>query len=102
MKFHPQGKGSANSATFTKVKETIEDYIQKSYEKNGIDVAMSLREMKVIDLEEPKQKQSTKPNADEKAFEQESFDIDYKLERDAYLKNKLSLKHGLKNNNNTH
>ena len=96
MKFHPQGKGSTNYATFGKVKETIEDYIQKSYEKNGIDVAMSLREMKVIDLEEPTRKQSIKTNADEKAFEQESFDIDYKLERDAYLKNKLSLEHGLK------
>jgi hypothetical protein len=66
--------------------------VQKSF-RNGKDVADSIRKMERIDMttQIPVRKLSRASNADDKATEQEGYDILYKAEIDMYTKRKHKL-----------
>jgi hypothetical protein len=93
MKFIPHriGKEVRQTATYQTVKDYIIQLVQKSF-KNGKDVANSIRKMERIDMTAkiPVQKIS-EASADDKATEQEGYDILYKAEIDMYMKRKHEL-----------
>ena len=95
-KFTPQSNGKVNNASYATVKETIVQYVQKNY-KGGHDIAKSLKDLKVIDLqsEEPTRTMSTETDAAAKASEQNGFDIKYQEELRMYLDRKKTLNEGL-------
>jgi hypothetical protein len=94
MKFIPHGIGKEvrQTATYQTVKDYIIQLVQKSF-RNGKDVADSIRKMERIDMMTtiPVRKLSRASNADDKAREQEGYDILYKAEIDMYTKRKHEL-----------
>ena len=50
LKFHPHSCTRGNYATYATIKETIIKYIQTNYE-SGKDIAKSLKDMKLVDLD---------------------------------------------------
>jgi hypothetical protein len=87
MKFIPHGIGKEfrQTATYQTVKDYIIPVVQKSF-RNGKDVADSIRKMEKIDMitKIPVRKVSGASAADDKATEQEGYDILYKAEIDMY------------------
>jgi hypothetical protein len=75
------------------VKDYIIQLVQKSLLRNGKDIADSIRKMEKMDMTTkiPKRKISGASVADDKATEQEGFDILYKAEVDMYTKRKHEL-----------
>ena len=53
MKFTPHGQGKPQAATYASVKDAIIQYIQKTF-KGGNDIAISIDQMKVVDLKSKK------------------------------------------------
>jgi hypothetical protein len=84
MKFilHGIGKEVRQTATYQTVKSYIIKFVQKSF-RNGKDVADSIRKMEKIDMmtEIPVRKISGVLKADDKATEQEGYDILYTRQR---------------------
>ena len=81
LKFAPQVPGSQRYATFATVKEAFIHECQKEL-TGGLDVAKSLKDKALIDLDavEPTRKLSTKPDVNAKKIEQDGFDILYQEE----------------------
>jgi hypothetical protein len=94
MKFIPHGIGKEvqQTATYQTVKDYIIQLVQKSF-RNGKDVADSIRKMERINMTTkiPVRKISGASKADNKASEQEGYDILYKAEIDMYTKRKHEL-----------
>jgi hypothetical protein len=94
MKFLPHGIGKEvwQTATYQTVKDYIIQLVQKSL-RNGKDVADSIRKMENIDMRTkiPVRKISGASKADERATEQEGYDILYKAEIDMNTKRKHEL-----------
>jgi hypothetical protein len=94
MKFMPHGIGKEvwQTATYQTVKDYIKQLVQKSF-RNGKDVADSIRKTERMDMRTkiPVRKVSGASNADDKATEQEGYDILYKAEIDVYTKRKHEL-----------
>jgi hypothetical protein len=84
----------------TAIYQTVKDYIiqlvQKSF-RNGKDVPDSIRKMERINMTTniPVRRLSRVSNADEKATEQEGYDILYKAEIDMYTKRKHKLEENM-------
>jgi hypothetical protein len=81
MKFVLQGIGKEvrQTATYQTVKDYIIQLVQKSF-RNGKDVADSIRKMDRINMTSkiPIRRLSGATNADDRATEQEGYDILYK------------------------
>jgi hypothetical protein len=94
MKFIPHriGKEVWQTATYQTVKDYIIQLVQKSF-RNGKDVADSIRKLDRIDMTSkiPVRKLSRATDADDRATEQERYDILYKAEIDNYTKRKHEL-----------
>jgi hypothetical protein len=94
MKFIPHGIGKEvrQTATYQTVKDYIIQLVQKSF-RNGKDVADSIQKMEMIDMTTkiPVRKISGASKADDKATEQEGYDILYNAEIDMYTKRKHEL-----------
>jgi hypothetical protein len=94
MKFilHGIGKEVWQTATYQTVKDYIIQLVQKSF-RNGKDVADSIRKMDRIDMTSkiPVTRLLGATNADDRATEQEGYDILYKAEIDMYTKRKHKL-----------
>jgi hypothetical protein len=94
MKFIPHriGKEAGQTATYQTVKDYIIQLVQKSF-RNGKDVADSIREMDRIDMASkiPVRRLLGATNADDRATEQEGYDILYKAEIGMYTKRKHKL-----------
>jgi hypothetical protein len=94
MKFIPHGIGKKvwQTATYQTVKNYIIQLVQKSF-RNGKDVADSIRKLERINMTTkiPVRRLSRASNADDKAIEQEGYDILYKAEIDMYTKRKHEL-----------
>jgi hypothetical protein len=94
MKFIPHriGKEVWQTATYQTVEDYIIQLVQKSF-RNGKDVADSIRKMERINmtLKIPLRRLSGATNADDRATEQEGYDILYKAEIDMYTKRKHEL-----------
>jgi hypothetical protein len=94
MKFIPHriGKDVRQTATYQTVIDYIIQLVQKSF-RNGKDVADSIRKMERIDMTTkiPVRRMSGASKADDKATEQEGYDILYKAEIDMYTKRKHEL-----------
>jgi hypothetical protein len=94
MKFLPHkiGKEVRQTATYQTVKVYIIQLVQKLC-RNGKDVADSIRKVEKMDMTTnlPIRRISRTSGADEKATEQEGFDILYKAEIDMYTKRKHKL-----------
>jgi hypothetical protein len=94
MKFIPHGIGKEvrQTATYQTVKDYILQLVQKSF-RNGKDVADSIRKMDRINMTSkiPIRRLSGATNADDRATEQEGYDILYKAEIDMYTKRKHEL-----------
>jgi hypothetical protein len=98
MKFIPHGIGKEvrQTATYQAVKNYIIQLVQKSF-RNGKDVADSIRKMEnmYMTTKIPTRRLSGASGADEKATEQEGYDILYKAETDMYTKRKHELEHNM-------
>jgi hypothetical protein len=96
MKFSPQNQGKTQYATYATTRDTVIQYIQKSY-KGGHDVAQSLEERVMIDLrvEEPQREISKKTDSTDKTVDQSGLDIKYQEELRRHLDRKDALKEGL-------
>jgi hypothetical protein len=96
MKFIPHriGKEVRQTATYQTVKSYIIQLVQKSF-RNGKDVADFIRKMDRINMTSkiPTRRLSGATNADDRATEQEGYDILYKAEIDMYTKRKHKLEH---------
>ena len=81
MKFHPHGGSKPLTATYDTVKDSIIQYVQKEYNR-GQDVAVSLRDMSLIDLQPdmPTRVLSTETDAAKAQIEQQGLDIQYEAE----------------------
>jgi hypothetical protein len=93
MKFirHVIGKEGRQTATYQTVKDYIIQLVQKSF-RNGKDVADSIRKMDRINMTSKIPiRLSGVTNADDRATEQEGYDILYKAEVDMYTKRKHKL-----------
>jgi hypothetical protein len=94
MKFIPHqiGKEVRQTATYQTVKDDIIQLVQKSF-RNGKDVADSIRKMDRINIMSkiPVRKLSRATDADDRATEQEGYDILYKAEIDMFTKRKHKL-----------
>jgi hypothetical protein len=94
MKFIPHRieKEVRQTATYQTVKDYIIQLVQKSF-TNGKDVADSIRRMDKINMTTkiPVRKISGASKADDKATEQEGYDILYKADLDMYTKRKHEL-----------
>jgi hypothetical protein len=99
MKFIPHGIGKEvrQTATYQTVKDYIIQLVQKSF-RNGKDVADSIRKMERINITSkiPVRRLLRASNVDDKATEQEGYDILYKAEIDMYT----TRKHELEDNMN--
>ena len=95
LKFAPQS-GRTITATYASVKEAVIQHIQKTY-KNGFDVAQSLEDMQLIDLdkEKPIRQISTESEATAKAIEQDGFNIDYQEQLRCHYDRRDALKEGM-------
>ena len=97
-KFYALGgeKKQGQNMTYSQVKDYILQYVLKTYDF-GEDIEKSLRLEAQVDLEaeKPKRQASKKANEDAKKFEQEGFDIQYKVELDEYMERKKVLKANL-------
>jgi hypothetical protein len=91
MKLIPHGIGKEvrQTATYQTVKDYIIQLVQKS-SRDGKDVADSIRKMKRINMTTkiPVRRLSRALDADDRATEQEGYDILYKAEIDMYTKRK--------------
>jgi hypothetical protein len=94
MNFTPHriGKEVWQTATYQTIKDYTIHLVQKSF-RNGKYVADSIRKMEKIDMmtKIPVRKISGASKADNKATEQEGYDILYKAEIDMYTKRKHEL-----------
>jgi hypothetical protein len=95
MKFipHRMGKEVRQTATYQTVKDYIIQLVVQKSSRNGKDVADSIRKMEKMDMmtKIPISRISGASGADEKATEQEGYDILYKAEIDMYTKRKHEL-----------
>jgi hypothetical protein len=96
MKFAPQGNGKGNYASYATVKDHIVQQIQKTFE-NGDDVAQSLEEMELININafEPKREISTEKDDTEREMLQKGMDIKYQEELRRHLDRKDALTRGM-------
>ena len=96
LKFAPQNVNKPQTATYATVKDSIVQYVQKTY-KDGHDVAVPLRDMQKKDLKphEPTRKLSKKSDADAKKIEQDGFDIVYQAALTRYMDRCETLDAGL-------
>ena len=81
-KFNPYGAWTGKkTATFETVKQHLIEYVQRTY-KYGQDVAISLREMELIDMNEkrPTMYSSESTDPDERQLENEGLKISYQAE----------------------
>ena len=94
--FAPHVQGKAQSATYATVKESVIQYIQKTY-KDGNDVAQSLKDGEVFDLTkvEPVRAISTEKDEAMAVLEQGGFDIKYQEELRRFLDRKDNLRQNL-------
>ena len=87
MKFYTHGSGKQQQLmTYTTVKDHIVQFIQKTY-KNGQDIAISLRNLRKIDLmgERPRRGELTSPDANEARMEQSGLAIIYQAPITRYI-----------------
>ena len=97
MKFHPHGVGaSRQTVTYNKVKERILMKVQKEYDY-GQDIAESLREMSIVDLDalRPVIQETRETDEAKKAREERLLDIIYREEMPLYLKRVAVLEENL-------
>ena len=96
MKFTPQSHGKTNTATYATVKEALIQSIQRSY-KGGEDVVKSLKDLQLVDLdqEKPVRKRATSTDADDNAFQQKGYDMEYQEELRGHRNRKDYLKQGM-------
>ena len=97
MKFFPHGIGrETQTVTYDTVKEHIVQFVQKTY-KNGQDIAVSLRDLKVKDLEPlaPIRGVSEKDQQADKEADQKGMDIQFQAELERYLERKDTLEQNL-------
>ena len=97
MKFFPHAVGRQQAVTYDTVKDHIIINIQKSFQ-GGDDIAESLRDMKVIDLEKekPVRQLSENKDANERKIEQDGYDIVYSGEIQSYIERTRLLRQNLK------
>ena len=90
--------GRPPTATYEAVKEEIILKIQADSKDGGFDVAMSLKQMEVVDLssERPVMQASTLTDATAKALEQSAFRIDYTKASELHQQRIEDLRKGLK------
>jgi hypothetical protein len=88
----PQAAKLRQTASYQTVEDYIIQLVQKSF-RNGKDVADSIRKMDRINMTSkiPVRKLSRATDADDRATEQEGYDILYKAEIDMYTKRKHKL-----------
>ena len=81
LKFAPHIQGKPQTATYATVKDAVIQFVQKTF-KDGNDIAQSLKDGKVYDLdkEEPEREISTATDATKATLEQAGFDIKYQEE----------------------
>ncbi len=96
MKFSPMNQGKTVYATYATVTDAVTQYIQRTY-KGGQDIAKSLDDMTVIDLQavEPVRAISRETDATLRAVEQTGLDIKYQEELRRHLDRKDALTEGL-------
>ena len=97
MKFHPHGIGrDKQMQTYDSIKDHIVQTVQKTY-KNGVDVAISLRDLVKKDLDplKPIHTQTGVTDAATATREQAGFDIVYQLELERYMNRKKLLEQNL-------
>jgi hypothetical protein len=89
---HRIGKEVRQTATYQNVKDYIIQLVQKSF-RNGKDVADSIRKMERINMTTKitVRRLSRVSDTDDRATEQEGYDILYKAEIDMYTKRKQEL-----------
>ena len=89
---------TAQSATYETVKDSIIQYIQKSYTEGGHDIAESLRKMQKKDLssERPTRKISALGDKDKAKIEQDGFDIEYNTDYTRWRERCQGIDDGLK------
>ena len=94
--FAPHVQGKAQAATYATVKDTVVQYIQKTF-RDGNDIAQSLKDGKVIDLsgEEPQRLISNADDMETAQLEQGGLDIKYQEELRRFLDRKDNLRQGL-------
>ena len=95
MKFAPNSAGRQNTATFATVKEHLVQHIQSK--SGGQDVAESLAQMKLVNLEneKPKREWSTNSNEEQKAREQKDFDNEFDVRIKLHGERERDLRLGL-------
>jgi len=78
MKFAPNSQGTGKNHTYATVKDYVLQYIQKTYD-GGYDVATSLEDEVLVDLNNSKPVRLISRNSDpdEQRLEQEGHNIDY-------------------------
>jgi hypothetical protein len=97
MKFVPHGIGKDRlTASYQTVKDYVVQVVQKTF-KNGKDVADSLREMQVMDMETkcPVRKVSRETDPELKEQEQWGFNVRHKSEMDLYTKRRQEFEDNL-------
>ena len=80
LKFHPQVAGKTHVASYATTKDAIEQRIQKDWKEGGYDVAQSLRQLELIDIDDdmPERQQSQMGTAADRKEEQAGFNILYR------------------------
>jgi hypothetical protein len=92
MKFATHVEGKPPPPTFASVKDVLVLHFKQ---KLQIDVAVSLDNMTMVKIVEPKRRISTATNVETKKEEQYGFDIEYKGDRDEWRTRSKSLRDGM-------
>ena len=91
MKFVPHTGGYQKQiVTYQKMKEHIVFEIQKKFDFGASDIAGAIRDLEEFDFEDvkPERERSLLVDADDKAFEQATFDMEFKSEKQQFDKRK--------------
>jgi len=97
MKFAPQAQGILKYHTFATVKESLVQYVQRTFEQ-GFDVARSLEDEEVIDLDQYEPVLNTSSESNDKIREREdrAYELKFQDEIKRFNKRKEKLEENLK------
>ena len=97
VKFAPHVQGKPQQVTYATVKDSIIQYIQKTYTKNGQDVARSLEDMQLVDLsgKKPTRQISLQTDVNAREVNQKGLGIEYQEAYSRYLDRVEALEQGM-------